>query len=295
MKAKATIIAALDNSRSSRSAFKQALALAVSRRAELVAVAVTPRYEGAMSRLSIDDPEQALSAPFINSLKDAADYAASLGLTVRTEHLIGVPSAEIVSFAEREAAGLVVIGGCRRTQMERVLLGRTTARIIADAPCDVLIVPEGSEVQFSSILVGINGSAASLRAGSAALELAEDYGSTVHALTAVEVPIDRSLRYGVMEEARTAGRKKLIAFQQYAEQHGKQLICEVRVSDADRALIDYAEKAGSQLIIVGSSAGSGVGHLMSGSIVERVVSQATCPVLAVKGEVDNGSARSRAS
>jgi nucleotide-binding universal stress UspA family protein len=295
MKTKATIIAALDNSRSSRSAFKQALALAVSRRAELVAVAVTPRYEGTMSRLSIDDPERALSAPFVNRLKDAADYAASLGLVVRTEHLLGVPSAEIVSFAEREDAGLIVIGGCRRTQVERVLLGRTTARIIAEAPCDVLIVPEGSEVQFASILVGINGSAASLRAGRTALDLAEDYGSTVHALTAVEIPIDRSLRYGVMEEARLAGRKKLTAFQQYAKQHGKQPICEVRVSNADRALIDYAEQTGSQLIIVGSSVGNGVGPLVSGSIVERVVSQSICPVLAVRDEVDNGSARSRVS
>ncbi|MEE4313622.1 MAG: universal stress protein [Desulfofustis sp.] len=295
MKAKATIIAALDNSRSSRSAFKQALTLAVSRRSELVAVAVTPRYEGTMSRLSIDDPERALSAPFVDSLTDAADYAASLGLAVRTEHLIGVPSAEIVAFAEREEAGLIVIGGCRRTQMERVLLGRTTARIIADAPCDVLIIPEGSEVQFASILVGINGSAASLQAGRMALELADDYGSTVHALAVVEVPVDRSLRYGVMEEARLAGRRNLEAIQQYAEKHGQKITCEVRVSSTDRALIDHAEKTGSQLIVIGCSAHSGVGHLMSGSIVERVVSQATCPVLAVRRDIVEDGAQSRAS
>lgn len=290
-----TIIAALDNSRSSRNAFKQALVLAVSRRTELVAVAVTPRYEGTMNRLSIDDPEQALSAPFVSSLEDAARYAASLGLTVRTEHRVGVPSDEIVACAEREAATLIVIGGSRRSQVQRLMLGRTTARIIAEAPCDVLIVPEGAEVRFTSITVGINGSAASLKAGRAALALAEEYGSAVNALAVIDVPVDRSLRYGVMEEARLAARRNLSVYQCAAEQSGHHVRCDVLEAPVDRALVEHAEKTGSQLIVVGYPAGRKMGQVVPGSVVERVISRATCPVLAVRGEAVHDHLLARAS
>lgn len=282
MHTKPTIVVALDTSRPGRYAFRQALALAVSRNAEVVAVSVTPRYEGNMNRLAIEDPEQALNVPFIVGLQEAAGYAASLGMSVRTEHRVGIPSEEIVACADQFGAELIVLGGCHRSQLQRVMLGRTTARIIADAPCPVLIVPEGTEVQFGTIVVGVGGATGAAEVGQAALQLAEAYGSAVHALNVVDIPADRALRYGVMQEAERKGRAVVDGFMHQVRQHELRGGGAVRRGAVDKVLADYAAEVGAQLIIVGAKKLGGVGRAVSGSVVERIVSRAPCPVLAVR-------------
>ena len=162
-----SILVAVDISRVSQSAFKQALALASSMRAKLVVVGVTPRYEGNMNRLKIADANEQLSEPFRKSLEDAASYAASLGLEIQTVHRIGEPSAEIVRVAEEEGVDLIVLGNEKRSKMEQVLLGGIRSKIVDGSPCDVMLVPEMSEIRFGKILVGINGTPAGNAAGHA--------------------------------------------------------------------------------------------------------------------------------
>ena len=48
------------------------------------------------------------------------------------------------------------------------------------------------------------------------------------------------------------------------------------------AIVNYAEKENIQLIIVGTHGRSGVAHLLMGSVAERVVRTAHCPVLTVR-------------
>jgi nucleotide-binding universal stress UspA family protein len=235
-----------------------------------------------MNRLAIEDPEQALNVPFIVGLQEAAGYAASLGMSIRTEHRVGIPSEEIVACADQVGAELIVLGGCHRSQLQRVMLGRTTARIIADAPCPVLIVPEGTEVQFGTIVVGGGGARGAAEAGQAVLQLAEAYGSAVHALNVVDIPADRSLRYGVMQEAEQKGRAVVDGFMHQVRQHELRGVGTVRRGAVDKVLADYAAEVGAQLIVVGAKKLGGVGRAVSGSIVERIVSRAPCPVLAVR-------------
>jgi nucleotide-binding universal stress UspA family protein len=49
-----------------------------------------------------------------------------------------------------------------------------------------------------------------------------------------------------------------------------------------QAIVDYAEKETIQLIIVGTHGRSGVAHFFMGSVAERVVRTAHCPVLTVR-------------
>ena len=187
-----TILVGLDISRASRSAFKQALVLASSMRARLVVVAVTPKYEGNMSRLKMADANVQLSEPFRKSLEDAASYAASLGLKIDTVHRIGEPSEEIVAVSEEEGAGIVLLGSSKRSQVERVLLGRTIIKVIAGGSSDVLLIPENAEIKFGKILVGVSGSEHSMEAGRRALDLAQSYSSEVHAVHALLQRLDQT-------------------------------------------------------------------------------------------------------
>ena len=105
--------------------------------------------------------------------------AAEAGQPVEPVHAVGNPVEEIVRLADEQQAGLVVLGYPKRSMIERVLLGRTAARVIGYSPCDVLMIPEQSVVNFSRILVGIDGSRYSMEAGERALDLAAALGGEV--------------------------------------------------------------------------------------------------------------------
>lgn len=63
----------------------------------------------------------------------------ALDVTARCVDLEGVPSEEVVSYAEEHGADLIVVGTHRRGELRRLFLGSTSMRIIQLAHCDVLI------------------------------------------------------------------------------------------------------------------------------------------------------------
>jgi nucleotide-binding universal stress UspA family protein len=56
----------------------------------------------------------------------------------------------------------------------------------------------------------------------------------------------------------------------------------VNVGDPLRQLVDYAASESVDLIVMGTHGRSGVAHLFLGSVAERVVRTAPCPVLTVR-------------
>jgi nucleotide-binding universal stress UspA family protein len=55
----------------------------------------------------------------------------------------------------------------------------------------------------------------------------------------------------------------------------------VLVGRAENEIVDHAEKTHSDLIILGTHGRSGFGHVLLGSVAEKVVQHAHCPVLTV--------------
>ena len=51
---------------------------------------------------------------------------------------------------------------------------------------------------------------------------------------------------------------------------------------AARAIVTYAAERGMDLIIMGTHGRSGVAHLLMGSVAEKVMRAAPCPVLTVR-------------
>ncbi|OGR18769.1 MAG: hypothetical protein A2X81_04685 [Desulfobacterales bacterium GWB2_56_26] len=283
-----TILVAIDPSPASTSAFLEALRLSVSMKAKLIAVSVTPRYEGNMNRWKIEGADEQLEKPFKACLEEAATEASSFGQSVRTEHRIGEPVDEIIALAEEEGAGLLVIGYSDRSYVERVLLGRTAAKVIGLSPCDVLMIPQFGEVGFARILVGIDGSGYSMEAGQRALDLALSYGGEVHGITVLDVPVEKSLRYGVLDEARHKHFTALQILAGQGEKLGVPVVTELREGSAYEQIVQYSEEKDIQLIVLGSYGRTALTRLLMGSVVERVAALSRRPTLVVKKLSTNG-------
>jgi nucleotide-binding universal stress UspA family protein len=56
----------------------------------------------------------------------------------------------------------------------------------------------------------------------------------------------------------------------------------VKVGDPLRQVVAYARDEAMDLIVLGTHGRSGVAHLFLGSVAERVVRTAPCPVLTVR-------------
>lgn len=57
---------------------------------------------------------------------------------------------------------------------------------------------------------------------------------------------------------------------------------EVRTGTAFVEIINYAREVGADLIVVGTHGRTGLSHMIIGSVAEKVVRKAPCPVLSVK-------------
>lgn len=284
-----TLLVAIDPSPVSQSVFRQALRLAGSMRAKLLVVSVTPRYEGNMNRWSIAGANEQMDLPFVTCLAEAEEFANTHGQTVTTIHRVGDPVEEIVTLAEQEGAGLLLMGYQRRSYLKRVFLGQTAAKTIGMSPCDVLLVPENGEINFASILVGVDGSRYSMEAGQRALDLALSYGGEVHALTVLDVPLDRSLLYGVHDQARHKNFTALQVLAGQAEKLAVPIRTELREGSPYENIVKYSEEKRIQLIVLGAYGRTALARILMGSVVERVVALSHLPTLVVKRLADNGT------
>jgi len=278
----ATILLAIAPGSAGKNAVQQALRLAVFLKAELLAVSVTPGYEGNMHRWKIDNADEQLSEPFRRCLEEARQMASESGQALRTIHTVGDPVQEIIRVAEEEEASLLLVGYPKRSRIERILLGRTAAKLIGASPCDLLMLPEHTEVNFSRILVGIDGSSFSMEVGLRALELALAFGGEVHAVTALDVPVERGLHYGVLDQARKKSFPPLQTLAGQGQRLGVRVVTEILDGSPDETIIDYSAKENIELIVLGSHGRTALADVPMGGVVERVISLSPRPTLVVK-------------
>ena len=139
---------------------------------------------------------------------------------------------------------------------------------------------------YQKILVGTDGSAASLRAGDHAVYLAGRLGSELIALNVVNM--DWAYHTGVhysqaIVELEKSGQAATEAIEALASKEG--IRCERRVVRGykpHQVIIEIAEREGVDCIVVGSIGRGSFERVMIGSESEKVVRFAKCPVLLVR-------------
>ena len=135
-----SVLFATDLSANSTPAEEEALRLAVSLRARLIAVSVidpgTLRLPGGRFRARVDqvrDEREAVAQRLVERARD---------LGVATAFLVweGNPGEAIVEAAESERVDLIVIGTHGRRGVNRSLFGSVSDHVVRNAPCPVVVV-----------------------------------------------------------------------------------------------------------------------------------------------------------
>jgi nucleotide-binding universal stress UspA family protein len=71
---------------------------------------------------------------------EAARLLREQGVRATTQTLEGDPAEALIETAREAGAGLIVVGARGGSYLERVLRGSVAERLVARAPCDVLVV-----------------------------------------------------------------------------------------------------------------------------------------------------------
>jgi len=229
-------------------------------------------------------------------LERLAQDVRSEGIAVETRLLDGPPAQTVVDLAAAESASLIVVGARGSTGFAHILLGRIAEEIVRLASCPVLTVhPSDAEPleEIERVLVPYDFSAHSVSALDAAIDLLGDRASSVEIvlLHAIDIPMvlvpivalavaPSSLRAELAEKA----QGKLDEIATRLRKRGLRVRVETGTGDPESVITNTAGKESIDLIVMGKRGTSKLNDLLLGSVAQRVVQHAPCPVLTVSAK-----------
>jgi nucleotide-binding universal stress UspA family protein len=202
--------------------------------------------------------------------------------------------AAIADYADEHGTGLCVVGTHGRTGLSRLLIGSVAENIVRHAHCDVLTVPPKTAhaVLPKRILATTDFSPASAHA----LEIAGMLRRTLGAELTLVHTFDPTLP--VPNTGETPGpflpieelRQQLDASMQEAKTthfgDDPKVSTDLVVGESTaEAILAYAEDKAVDLIVIGSHGRTGLARFLIGSVAERVIRGAPCPVLTVRSHL----------
>ncbi len=187
---------------------------------------------------------------------------------------------ELLESAAREDADLVVLGARSHA---------TARRVAMFAPCSVLMVPDGVELDIERILVPVDFSPTSADAIRAGARLADAIRGASAWVVTVETDEEPWLDW---EDQPSHRRDRLMAFVSDST-GGESLDCLVEPAAAvpgvppdggptAASIVSVAHRIGASLIVIGTRGRTKAAAILLGSVTERVVHASPIPVLTVR-------------
>jgi nucleotide-binding universal stress UspA family protein len=277
------ILVAVDGSESSRNALLQAFRLAVDEKCWITVASVVPPYDGEIEILGIRDIRAALRKPCEDALNEARKLAEQERALIKTVCEEGETHERIVDLADAENCDLIIMGRRGLRPVERMLVGRVTARVIGHSQRDILVVPSGAKVGWKTLVVATDGSRCSAAATEKAIEFAKSYGGVIKALSVVDVPPELYAEAPQAVEDLIKRAKGFVAgIRNRANAAGVEAETFTGEGDADQSINILARDQKADMIVIGSHGRTGLRRLLMGSVAEKVIGYAACPVLVVK-------------
>jgi hypothetical protein len=248
----------------------EALAFALAGRCNLPLAGVMPlvsnaEFEAAAPELAAHaDAEAGAKADAVEA--DAAAQGVALALRVRRGD---EPFEEIVAEARERRSDLIVIRRRgKRGFLASLMFGEMVGKVIAHAPCSVLLCPRAAAMWRRRVLVGVDPQGHDAGVVEQAARVAAECGIGLQLVAVAEG-----------EGARASAEAALAAALARARPILEDVACEVRAGRPHEGLISAAAACGADLIVVGRHVHQLPGHAWIGGTAQKVIGLAEGPVL----------------
>ncbi len=199
----------------------------------------------------------------------------------------------ILGYAKENDIDLIVMGTHGRRGLGHLFLGSVAEEVVRLAPCPVLTIreretPAPIEI-MKLILVPVDFSEHARQALVYAKQIAATYKARLQLLHVVEEVIHPACYMATgpsvlafppeLKERAKLEMKKLLR-----ETKGPEVAADLHVIEgyAARDIINFAENYASDLIVIATHGRTGFEHMLLGSVTEKVVRRAPCPVFTVR-------------
>jgi len=135
------ILAALDLSPNAKVVLQKAVEAAKQQGGELTLLTVAEDFMDIGDVLDSASVSEKFLDAATKAVAEAKAEAKALGMDAATAVMQGVsPADSIVTYAADNGFGLIVMGSRGKKGFDRFLLGSVAARVVAHAPCSVLVI-----------------------------------------------------------------------------------------------------------------------------------------------------------
>jgi nucleotide-binding universal stress UspA family protein len=259
-----------DGSEFSESAIKEALTFAKACSSKIYALSV----------IEVNPEFEALAPGFVErAKKTASEHLESIKSKASNEDIdceILIREGEepykyIVEEAKKNKIEMIIMGRHGRTGLKRLMIGSVTAKVIGHMPCNVLIVPKASSVIYKTILLATDGSKYSEAAALDAISIAKRCRSDLIVLSV-----------STKTKNIPSAKKSVEKIKEKAEKDGLKVKTFTPRGMPYELVVKTAKDKKAGVIVVGSHGRTGLKKLLMGSVTERIIGHAHCPVLVVK-------------
>jgi len=278
------ILVAVDGSVSSKNAFIQACKIARDDKSWVTVITTIPLYHDQFEVLSIkENVSKALREEGEKILSEIKMIADKEDAFIKLKLEEGSPFDTIIDIADEGNFDLIVMGRHGKARIEKALVGSVTARVIGYSQRDVLVVPMDTSIGWKNIFLPTDGSRYNKAATEKAIDVAKSYGGQLKVVSVVDVTEEfHTEAPGAVEELVKKAKEFVDEVKEKAEALGVKTEGFVREGESYKVITDLSKEYNSNVIVMGSHGRTGIRRLLMGSVTEKVIGYAPCPVLVVK-------------
>jgi len=227
----------------------------------------------------------------LNKVVDSQDSDNMKIITATKREVSAAPA--ILEYASDNIIDLIVMGTHGRRGLGHLLLGSVAEEVVRLAACPVFTIRELKEpkpvMQVNNILVPVDFSNYSKNALAYAAKIAQSYKAQLQVLHIIEETMHPAFSLsgkssifdlvpGIKDDSRKRAEKML------REMVSDDIKSNVYVKGGRAAsdIINFAKQNSTDLIVIATHGLTGLEHMLLGSVTEKVVRMAHCPVFTVK-------------
>lgn len=281
------IVVPTDFSPGAKRALARAARLPTAARSKIHLVHVLGRSDGRdrRSRTRAADTLASLA----RGLVPAGRAVGGKALAVKTTVLSGEAYVEIIRYARRVSADLVVLGRVGAGRSIRKVLGTTAARVVRMSDTPVLLVGRSAQAPYRRALVALALDPSARKVVELLYSVLGNGKASVSFVHAYHVPFAGFIAPGtvsaptlhhrqIREQAATEFARRL---RDLGHADGRQRAI-LRWGDARSVILEEAIRNRADIIALGTHGRSGIAHAILGSVAEWVITHASCDVLVAR-------------